>query len=121
MKGQVCKVVTFLAALLAASSAAGQTNRGDTSANIPFAFTVANRTLPPGHYRTTHVTSTLPRIFNSHNQGVVVLTMGVDNKKPEIRAQRFFTATAMTTFSLKCRSRAGRPDARFSSLGPKTR
>jgi len=79
MKKQIWKVVTFLAALMAASSAAAQTNQGD----IPFAFSVANQTLPPGRYTTIQITSTLLRIFNSHNQGVVVLTTGVDSKESE--------------------------------------
>jgi len=38
MKKQIWKVVTFLAALVAASSAAAQTNHGE----IPFAFSAAN-------------------------------------------------------------------------------
>jgi hypothetical protein len=83
MKKQIWKVVTFLAALLAASSAAGQTNQRDTITDIPFAFTVANQTLPPGHYTATRITSSLLRIFNSHNQGVVALTTGVDNEDLE--------------------------------------
>ena len=80
MKKQIWRLVTLLTALLAASSAAGQT---DTITDIPFAFTVANQTLPPGRYTATQITSTLLRIFNSHNRVVVVLTTGVDNKEPE--------------------------------------
>jgi hypothetical protein len=90
MKQQIWKAMTFLAALLAASSAAGQTNHGDTIADIPFAFTVANQRLPPGRYAATHVTNTLLRIFNSHNQGVVVLTSRVDNKEPEDTGKMVF-------------------------------
>jgi cytolysin (calcineurin-like family phosphatase) len=86
MKKQIWKVMTFLAALMAASSAAGQTNHGD----IPFAFSVANQTVPPGHYTTVQVTSTLLRIFNSHNQGVVVLTTAVDSKESEGTGKMLF-------------------------------
>jgi hypothetical protein len=83
MKKQTWKVVGFLAALLATSTAVGQTNRGDTIANIPFAFTVANHTLPPGRYTVTGMGETTFRIFSSHNQGTVVLTTRVEGKAPE--------------------------------------
>jgi len=42
MQKQLWKTVRFLAALLATSTALGQSNQGDTIADIPFAFTVAN-------------------------------------------------------------------------------
>jgi hypothetical protein len=83
MKKQTWQFVGFLAALLATSPAVAQTNRGDTIANIPFAFTVANHTLPPGRYTVTHMGETTLRIFNSSKQGTVVLTTGVGGKPLE--------------------------------------
>jgi len=83
MKKQLWKVVGFLAALLAASTAVGQTNRGDVFTNIPFAFTVANHTLPPGRYIITHPSEKVLRIFNSHNTGMFALTNRVEAKAPE--------------------------------------
>jgi len=89
MKKQLWKVVGFLAALLAASTAVSQTNRGDIIANIPFPFTVANHTLPPGRYVTRIGEITL-RIFNCHNQGTFVLTIGVEGKAPESTGELVF-------------------------------
>jgi hypothetical protein len=90
MKKQLWKVGAFLAALLATSIAVGQSNRGETVADIPFTFTVANHSLPPGHYTVTPVNQTLLRIFNSHNQGTVVLTTRVEGKPPESTGKMVF-------------------------------
>ena len=104
MKKQLWQVVGFLAALLATSTAVGQTNRV-TPTDIPFTFTVANRTLPPGRYTVTRMGETVLRIFNSRNQGTVVLTTKVQGKAPEKYGQdESFTATATSTFSLRCGS-----------------
>jgi hypothetical protein len=73
----------LLAALLASSTAAAQNNRAETIANIPFPFTVANRTLPAGRYTIIHMNDTTLRIFGSHNQGTVVLSTTVEGKAPE--------------------------------------
>jgi len=44
-------VIALSAALLASMSISfAQTKHGDVVADIPFAFVVAGRTLPPGHY-----------------------------------------------------------------------
>jgi hypothetical protein len=90
MKDQMWKVVGFLVALLATSAAVGQTNRGDTIADIPFAFTVANHTLPPGRYTVTRMSQTTLRMFNSHGQGTVVLTTGAEGKAPESTGKMVF-------------------------------
>jgi hypothetical protein len=83
MKKQLWQVVGFLAALLATSSAVGQTNRGDTITDIPFAFTVANDTLPPGRYTVTRMSETALVIFNTHKQGTVVLTTKAEGRPLE--------------------------------------
>ena len=90
MKKQLWRVVGFLAACLVTSTALGQTDWGVTMANIPFAFTVANDTLPPGRYTVTPVNQTLLRIFNSHNQGTFVPTTGVEGKATESTSKMVF-------------------------------
>jgi hypothetical protein len=80
MKKTLWQVVGFLAALLAVSYAVGQTERGDTMADIPFAFTVSNHTLPAGRYIVTRPSQKFLRIFNSQNQGTFALTNRVEGK-----------------------------------------
>jgi len=80
MNKQLWQVVGFLAVVLATSSAIGQSNRSNTITDIPFTFTVANHTLPPGRYTVTHIGGTVVGIFNSHHQGTVALTSEVDGK-----------------------------------------
>jgi hypothetical protein len=72
----------FLAALLATSTAVGQSN-WVTIADIPFAFTVANQKLPAGRYTITRMGETTLRIFSPHNEGTVMLTHKVEGKAPE--------------------------------------
>jgi len=90
MNKQLWQVVGFLAALLATASAVGQTDRGDTITDIPFAFTVANKTLPPGRYIVTRMSETTLRIFSSHKQGTVVLTTKVEGKPLENAGKMVF-------------------------------
>ena len=90
MQKQLWKTVGFLAALLATSTALGQSNRGDTIADIPFAFTVANHILPAGHYTVTRMSETTLRISSLHNQGTVVLTHAVEGKAPESKGKMVF-------------------------------
>jgi hypothetical protein len=80
MNKQLWQVAGFLAVVLVTSSAIGQSNRGNTITNIPFAFTVANHTLPPGRYTVTHIGGTALGIFNSHHQGTVALTSEVERR-----------------------------------------
>jgi hypothetical protein len=90
MNIQLWKVAGFLAALLAASTAFGQLNRVDIIADVPFAFTVANHTLPPGRSTVTRMGDTTLRVFNSHNQGTLVLTTEVDGKASGNTAKMVF-------------------------------
>jgi hypothetical protein len=90
MKKQLWKTLGFLAALLATSTALGQSNPGDTIADIPFAFTVANHTLPAGRYTVTRVGETTLRISGSHNQGTVVLTHAAEGRAPESNGKMVF-------------------------------
>jgi hypothetical protein len=90
MKKQLWKTVGFLAALLATSTALGQSTQADTIADIPFAFTVANHTLPAGRYTVTRVGETSVRISSPHNQGTVVLTHALEGKTPESKGKMVF-------------------------------
>ena len=90
MQKQLWKTMGFLAALLATSAAVGQGNRGDTIADIPFAFTVANHILPAGHYTVTRMSETTLRISSPHNQGTVVLTHAVEGKATESKGKMVF-------------------------------
>jgi hypothetical protein len=83
MKKQLWQVVGFLAALLAASTAVGQSNQGGTIADIPFPFTVANHTLPPGRYTVTRLSEKALRIVNSQNQGSFALNYKVERRATE--------------------------------------
>ena len=90
MKRQFWKGGVFLGALLATSIAVGQGSRGETVADIPFTFTVANHSFPPGRYTVTRLNQTLLRIFNSHNQGTVFLTHSAEGVAPEETGKMVF-------------------------------
>jgi hypothetical protein len=90
MKKQLWKTVAFLAALLATSTALGQSDRGDTIADIPFAFAVANHTLPAGRYTVTRLGQTTLRISSPDIQGAVMLTQAVEGKAPESKGKMVF-------------------------------
>jgi len=47
---KLLSIIVSAALLLAAANSVAQTKAGDLVADIPFAFVVADRTLPPGHY-----------------------------------------------------------------------
>src|SRR3974390_1772632 len=76
-------------ALLAASTSVAQSTSAIV-ADIPFAFTVANHTLPPGHYTVTRVSETTLRIFNTYNQGTVVLTSSAEGNAPKSTSKMVF-------------------------------
>ena len=98
MKKQLWKVGALLAALLATSIAVGQSNRGETVADVPFTFTVANHSFPAGRYTVTPINQTLLRIFNSHNQGTVVLAHNTDGMAPEETGKMVFYRYGGTYF-----------------------
>jgi hypothetical protein len=83
MKQKLWQVVGFLAALLAASTAVAQSNASGIIADIPFAFTVGNRTLPPGRYTVARLNEKILWIFNSQNQGTAALNYQVEGKAPD--------------------------------------
>jgi hypothetical protein len=83
MRNKQWQVVGFLAVLLAASTAVGQSNQGGTIADIPFPFTVANHTLPPGRYTVTRLSEKALKIVNSQNQGAFALNNRVEGRAPQ--------------------------------------
>jgi hypothetical protein len=89
MKRQLWKVVALGAALLATSSAVGQANEVDATAEIPFPFTVASHTFQPGRYTVTRMSDALLRISNAH-ESVLVLTSKVKSKAPEDTGKMIF-------------------------------
>lgn len=68
---KLLRIVLSAALLLTASIALAQTRQGDLVADIPFAFVVAGRTLPPGHYIVSKLNDNLA-IQDRHNHTVFV-------------------------------------------------
>lgn len=83
MKKKQWQIMGFLAALLAASTAVGQSNHRDAIADIPFAFTVGNHTLPPGRYTVTRLSEQAFKIVNSQNQGTFALNNRAEGRAPD--------------------------------------
>jgi len=83
MKKKQWQIMGFLAALLTASTAVGQSNYRDTIADIPFAFTVGNHTLPPGRYTVTRLSEQALKIVNSQNQGTFALNNRAEGRAPD--------------------------------------
>jgi len=75
--------------LLTASTCLGQERRGEVITNVPFPFTVANQTLPPGRYVVTPIGETNFRI-HAGRQSVVFQTHSVEGKAPRSAARITF-------------------------------
>ena len=67
------RIAVFGALLLAGVISFAQTEGGNLVADIPFAFVVAGRTLPPGHYIINRLNQHLG-IHDSQNQTMLVPT-----------------------------------------------
>jgi hypothetical protein len=67
------RITLSVALLLAATVAFAQTKEGDVTADVPFAFVVAGKTLPAGHYIVSHLNDSL-RIHDRDSQGLFVPT-----------------------------------------------
>ncbi len=59
-----------------------QSNASRIIADIPFAFTVGNRTFP-GRYTVTRLNEKIVWIFNSQNQGTAALNYQIEGKAPD--------------------------------------
>jgi hypothetical protein len=116
MKKQLWKVA-FLAVLLATPIAVGQSNRGETVADVPFTFTVANHSLPPGRYTVAPVNQTLLRIFNSDNQGTIVLGHSTDGMAPEETGKLVFHRYGDAYFLSEVWNPASRTGHKLSESG----
>jgi hypothetical protein len=75
--------LTLVALFFAATTSFGQSRRGDIIVDIPFAFAVANRTLPPGRYVITPIGEATLRIYDVSNEGVIVQIHSVRGVAPE--------------------------------------
>ena len=65
------RITLSVALLLAATATFAQTKEGDVTADVPFAFVVAGKSLPAGHYIVSHLNDSL-RIHDRDNQGLFV-------------------------------------------------
>jgi hypothetical protein len=74
------RISLSVALLLAATIGFAQTKEGDVTADVPFAFVVAGKTLPAGHYIVSHQNDSL-RIHDRENQGMFVPTHS--SQRPE--------------------------------------
>jgi hypothetical protein len=85
------------ALLLLAASCFAQTKEGDLVADIPFAFVVAGRTLPPGHYVINRLNENLA-IHADRNQVVLVPTHSAQRPAGETSSKMVFHHYADTYF-----------------------
>jgi hypothetical protein len=116
MKKKQWQVVGLIAALLAASTAVGQGNQGDTIADIPFAFTVANHTLPPGRYAVTRLSEKAVKIVDSQNQGTFALNNRVEGRAPESSKMVFHRYGNSAAAAPSTRIAAPAPPPKLSAL-----
>jgi hypothetical protein len=68
---KLLRIALSAALFLTAALTFAQTKPGDLVADVPFAFVVAGRTLPPGHYVINNLNENLG-IHDANNQGVLV-------------------------------------------------
>src|SRR5271168_2682770 len=82
MKTRSWKRTVVVAALLA-SAAFGQSKRGEQIVQVPFAFVVADQTLPAGQYFVTHIGETRLRIYSANRHGAIIQTHAVQGRAPD--------------------------------------
>ena len=94
---KLLRIVLSAALLLMASISFSQSTEGDVVADIPFAFVVAGRTLPSGHYVVSRLHDTLG-IHDLHNQGVFVPTQSAQRLPGETATKIVFHRYGDTYF-----------------------
>jgi hypothetical protein len=77
------------AAVLAASISFAQTKQGDVVADVPFAFVVAGRTLPAGHYIVSRLADNVS-IHDLQNHGTFVAAHSVERPEHENSSKLVF-------------------------------
>src|SRR5215469_811410 len=76
--------IAFCAALCVLTAGAfSQTSPGDVVVDVPFAFSVAGKKLPAGHYIVKQQQPGMIRIFSQQNKGLFVATHGALRSKEE--------------------------------------
>src|SRR5262249_40915066 len=68
------RIALSVALLAAATMTFAQTSSGDVVADIPFAFSVAGKTLPPGRYIVNRGNEFYVKIISSESGGVLIPT-----------------------------------------------
>jgi len=91
------RIALSTALLLAAAIAFTQTKEGDLVADVPFAFVVAGRTLPAGHYIVNRLNDNLG-IHNGQNQTVFVPTHSAQRPAHENTSKMVFHRYGDTYF-----------------------
>jgi hypothetical protein len=91
------RISLSMALLLAATIAFAQTKEGDVTADVPFAFVVAGKTLPAGHYIVSHENDSL-RIHDRNSQGMFVPTHSAQRAEHENASKLVFHRYGDTYF-----------------------
>jgi len=96
------RITLSMALLLAATIAFAQTGfaqtkEGDVTADVPFAFVVAGKTLPTGHYIVSHENDSL-RIHDRNSQGMFVPTHSAQRPEHENASKLVFHRYGNTYF-----------------------
>ena len=83
--------------LLAPSISFAQSKQGDLVADVPFAFIVAGRTLPPGHYVVSNLSDNLS-IHDRQNRGTFVGVHSAERPAHENSSKMVFHRYGETYF-----------------------
>lgn len=92
------KLLRILTVLLLAASLAYAQNGEDLVANVPFAFIVAGRTLPPGHYIISRLNQGDLAIQGGKNHIVLFSVHAMNRAKPEDSSRLVFHRYGDTYF-----------------------
>jgi hypothetical protein len=90
--------ITLATALFLAGSISFSQTDGGIAVDIPFAFVVAERTLPPGHYMVTRLLNGNLAIHDRENRGVFVTTYSAQRLAPENTTKMVFDRYGDTYF-----------------------
>lgn len=82
MKAKTWQRMVVVAALLS-STALGQSKGVEQIVQVPFAFVVADQSLPAGRYFVTNITETRLRICSVDRKSAIVQTYGTQGRAPE--------------------------------------
>ena len=97
------KTLSRITGMLALALLAAQAGRAQEPvlANIPFAFTVGNMTLPAGEYRVEKVRDSAPALLIQRTDGgasIIVITYAVEANAPQAQTKLIFRRHAKQCF-----------------------